>query len=158
MPTSKTTHQFGDLEIQPYFNTITFDGVTSQLSPRVMDVLVHLVENSDRIVSANELLETFWTDRVVEESTIRRHISQVRTALGDSAKEAKYIKTVSKRGYQAVAPIKVFSAPVLVKDEVQQPQAAGNEVSQLPAQPEITPESYICPVFRQSVCGFSRFP
>ena len=72
-----------------------------QVSPRGMDVLVHLLKNSDRIVPANELLETFWTDRVVEESTIHRHISQIRTALGDSAKEAKYIKTVSKRGYQA---------------------------------------------------------
>ncbi|MFT6434529.1 MAG: DNA-binding winged helix-turn-helix (wHTH) protein [Candidatus Azotimanducaceae bacterium] len=34
-----------------------------------MDVLVHLVENSDRIVSASELLETFCTNSVVEEST-----------------------------------------------------------------------------------------
>jgi hypothetical protein len=34
-----------------------------------MDVLVHLVENSVRIVSASELLETFCTNSVVEEST-----------------------------------------------------------------------------------------
>jgi TolB-like protein/DNA-binding winged helix-turn-helix (wHTH) protein/Tfp pilus assembly protein PilF len=111
LPSPNTTHQFGDFEIQPDFNTITCDDVTSQLSPRVMDVLMHLIKNSDRVVPANELLATFWTDRVVEESTIHRHISQIRTALGDSAKEAKYIKTVSKRGYQAVAPIKIISAP-----------------------------------------------
>ena len=123
MPTANTTHQFGDFEIQPDFNTITHDGLTSQLSPRVMDVLMHLIENSDRIVPANELLETFWADRVVEESTIHRHISQVRIALGDSAKEAKYIKTVSKRGYQAVAPIKVFSAPVVVDNAASPPPA-----------------------------------
>ena len=96
-----TTYLFGDCEIQPDFNTISRDGDMRQVSPRGMDVLVHLLKNSDRIVPANELLETFWTDRVVEESTIHRHISQIRTALGDSAKEAKYIKTVSKRGYQA---------------------------------------------------------
>jgi len=145
LPTSSTTHQFGDFEIQPDFNTITHDGVTKQLSPRVMDVLMHLIENSDRIVPANELLQTFWADRVVEESTIHRHISQVRTALGDSAKEAKYIKTVSKRGYQAVAPIKVFSAPVLVKDKAEQSLLSEpvNEANQTPAQSEVTAVPYV---------------
>ena len=85
-----------------------------------MDLLTHLIKNSDRIVPANELLETFWADRVVEESTIHRHISQIRTALGDSAKEAKYIKTVSKRGYQAVAPIKVYAAEAPTENKHEQ--------------------------------------
>ncbi|MFT6436202.1 MAG: TolB-like protein/DNA-binding winged helix-turn-helix (wHTH) protein [Candidatus Azotimanducaceae bacterium] len=139
LPPPNTTHQFGEFEIQPDFNTITRDGLTSQLSPRVMDVLMHLIKNSDRIVPANELLETFWTDRVVEESTIHRHISQIRAALGDSAKEASYIKTVSKRGYQAVAAIKVISAPVPaeakvhpVPDEPAQSSAQADSGSETP--------------------------
>jgi TolB-like protein/DNA-binding winged helix-turn-helix (wHTH) protein/Tfp pilus assembly protein PilF len=145
LPNSNTTHQFGDFEIQPDFNTITRDDVISQLSPRVMDVLMHLIENSHRIVPADELLETFWTDRVVEESTIHRHISQVRAALGDSAKEAKYIKTVSKRGYQAVATIKIFSAPVVVKNEAEEPLLRGSvsQSNQTHAESEITPEPYV---------------
>ena len=40
----------------------------------------------------------------------------IRTAVGDSAREAKYIKTVSKRGYQAVAPVIKQAAAPLEKD------------------------------------------
>jgi DNA-binding winged helix-turn-helix (wHTH) protein/TolB-like protein len=122
-----TTCQFGEFEIQPDFNTITHGDTTVSLSPRVMDVLMHLIKNNDRVVPANELLETFWADRIVEESTIHRHISQIRTALGDSAKEAKYIKTVSKRGYQAVALVTVVaSEPVKTQ-------------SQTPSEPQTQP-------------------
>ena len=122
MPTSKNSYQFGEFEIQPDHNTISSDGMPVQISPRVMDVMVYLIENNDRIVSANELLEAFWTDRIVEESTIHRHISQIRAALGDSAREANYIKTVSKRGYQAVAPIKEIA--VLESAGVNKPKTA----------------------------------
>jgi TolB-like protein/DNA-binding winged helix-turn-helix (wHTH) protein/Tfp pilus assembly protein PilF len=138
LPPPNTTHQFGDFDIQPDFNTITHDDVTRQLSPRVMDVLMHLIKNSDRVVPANELLETFWTDRVVEESTIHRHISQIRTALGDSAKEAKYIKTVSKRGYQAVAPIKVITAPLPTDNKAHH---VTSETTEPPAKSESTSAS-----------------
>ena len=137
-----TTWQFGDFEIQPDFNTITRDGATSQLSPRVMDVLVHLIKNSDRIVPSDELLETFWAGRVVEESTIHRHISKVRIALGDSAKEAKYIKTVSKRGYQAVASIRAVAAIAPAKPEIVEVRGdqPNREIAQTAAYSGIAPD------------------
>ena len=92
------------------------EGVGHQLPPRAMDVLIYLIKHNDRVVSGGELLDTFWVGRVVEESTIHRQISRIRTAVGDSAREAKYIKTVSKRGYQAVAPVIKQAAAPLEKD------------------------------------------
>jgi len=68
-----------------------------------MEVLVHLITNSNRVVSIDELLETYWPGLVVEESTVHRVISQIRSSLGDSASNPKYIKTISKRGYKAIA-------------------------------------------------------
>lgn len=94
---------FGDVEIRPDLNLIFQQGVEKTVSPRVMDILVYLVVHHERVVSSDELLEQFWSGRVVEESTIHRHISQIRSLLGDSAREPQYIKTVSKRGYQAIA-------------------------------------------------------
>ena len=94
---------FGDVEIRPDLNLIFQQGEEKTVTPRVMDILVYLVVNRERVVSSDELLAQFWPGRVVEESTIHRHISQIRSLLGDSAREPQYIKTVNKRGYQAIA-------------------------------------------------------
>lgn len=72
-----------------------------------MDVLVYLANHRDRIVSVDELLTTLWQDRVVQESAIHARINQLRTALNDSAKNPRYIKTVIKRGYQAIAEVSI---------------------------------------------------
>lgn len=60
------------------------------------------IQNRDRVVAQQELLETHWTGRVVEESTLHRVINQLRKALDDLARDPRYIRTISKRGYQAI--------------------------------------------------------
>ncbi len=97
--------QFGGVQIQAELNELVRDGETIKVSPRVMDVLVYLISHRDRVVPTDELLEHFWPGRIVEESTVHRLISQMRNALGDSASEQDFIKTISKRGYQAVATV-----------------------------------------------------
>ncbi len=115
--------EFGGVLIQPDLNTVVREGEVTKVSPRVMDVLVYLVEHRDRVVPADELLETFWEGRIVEESTVHRLISQIRGALGDSASEQRFIKTVSKRGYQAVASVDTAHVvPHSVADPVELPE------------------------------------
>ncbi|MDG1302809.1 MAG: TIR domain-containing protein, partial [Pseudomonadales bacterium] len=116
MHSPSTSFLFGEVEIQPDQNTVIKEGVGHQLPARAMDVLIYLIKHNDRVVSGGELLDTFWVGRVVEESTIHRQISKIRIAVGDSAREAKYIKTVSKRGYQAVAPVIKQAVVPLEKD------------------------------------------
>ena len=77
-----------------------------------MEVLVHLIEHRETVVTTEELLQTYWPGRIVEESTLHRLVSQMRQALGDSARSPKYIRTVSKRDYQAIAPAEVLSRAV----------------------------------------------
>ncbi|MDA1299788.1 MAG: winged helix-turn-helix domain-containing protein [Proteobacteria bacterium] len=105
MAPSPLVCRFGDYRIDQQYNAVEKGGETTSVSPLVMDVLVHLIRYRDRVVSAEELLTTFWPGRIVEESTVHRVISQIRNALGDSARDAMYIRTVSKRGYQAVAEV-----------------------------------------------------
>ena len=97
--------QFGEFVIDGTRNTVTSSAGSQQVPARVMDVLLYLMKHRDRVVSTDELLSTFWEGRIVEESTIHRIISQIRSALGDSARNPRYIRTVSKRGYQAVAEV-----------------------------------------------------
>ena len=71
------------------------------LTPKEFGILVLLVENSDRIVTKEELLESVWKDTFVEEATLARNISWLRKKLADGgAGGAKIIETVPKRGYR----------------------------------------------------------
>lgn len=100
-------YQFGEFLVEPLQNQVSTSAGPRSLEPRTMDVLVYLIENRDRVVSSDELLEKLWPDRIVEESTIHRRINQLRKALDDSAANSKYIKTFVKRGYQAIAEVSI---------------------------------------------------
>jgi DNA-binding winged helix-turn-helix (wHTH) protein len=75
------------------------------LTPKAYAVLVYLVEHAGRPVTSDELLEAAWSGRVIEPQAVRKHILEVRTALGDRPKNSLFIETVTKRGYRFIAPV-----------------------------------------------------
>jgi DNA-binding response OmpR family regulator len=42
------------------------------VEPQVFDLLVYLLENRDRVVSKDDLLDKIWSGRIVSESTLTR--------------------------------------------------------------------------------------
>jgi DNA-binding winged helix-turn-helix (wHTH) protein len=75
------------------------------LTPKAFAVLTHLVEHAGRLVSQDELLEAVWPNTVVEPQSVKKHILDVRTALGDRPKNSLFIETIPKRGYRFIAPV-----------------------------------------------------
>ena len=80
------------------------------LTPKAFAVLAHLVEHAGRLVSQDELLEAVWPDTVVEPQSVKKHILDVRTALGDRPKNSLFIETIPKRGYRFIAPVSESTA------------------------------------------------
>lgn len=76
-----------------------------------MDVLVHLAANPERVVSKEELLEVVWGGAFVEEGALAQAIHSLRKALGDDARQPRFIQTVPKRGYRLVAGVEPRSEP-----------------------------------------------
>ena len=76
-----------------------------RLTPKAFGVLRYLVEHAGRLVTQNELLEALWPDTFVQPEVIKSHILDVRTALGDGAKNPQFIETLPRRGYRFIAPI-----------------------------------------------------
>jgi DNA-binding winged helix-turn-helix (wHTH) protein len=82
------------------------DGTENKrLEPLVFDTLVYLIENRDRIVPKDELIEKLWSGRVITDSALNTCIRSIRKALDDSRDKQKYIRTFPKRGFQFVARI-----------------------------------------------------
>ncbi|MEM8651588.1 MAG: alpha/beta fold hydrolase [Pseudomonadota bacterium] len=68
------------------------------IEPQVFALLHLLVENADRMVSRDEIIETVWKGRFISEAAVASRISMARSALGDDGKQQRYIKTVHGQG------------------------------------------------------------
>lgn len=81
------------------------------LSRKTFDLLIHLMENADRVVSKDELLRVLWPDSFVEENNLTQHIFLLRKALSKHPSGIKMIETAPGRGYRFVVPVEVELRP-----------------------------------------------
>jgi pimeloyl-ACP methyl ester carboxylesterase/DNA-binding winged helix-turn-helix (wHTH) protein len=68
------------------------------VEPQVFDLLVYLLQNRDRVVSKDDLLEAVWGGRIVSESTLTSRINAARRAVGDSGEQQALIRTIARKG------------------------------------------------------------
>jgi eukaryotic-like serine/threonine-protein kinase len=76
-----------------------------RIPPKAFDVLRYLVENPERLVTQDELLEALWPDTYVNPEVLRKYILDVRKILGDRPDRPEFIETLPKRGYRFVAAV-----------------------------------------------------
>jgi len=63
------------------------------------------VERAGEVVEKRELLRRVWPGMVVEEATLRVHINTLRRTLREGEAGARYVESVTGRGYRFVAPV-----------------------------------------------------
>lgn len=76
-----------------------------KLEPKVMEVLICLIEHRGEVVSKDYLINTIWPDVIVVEQSLNRSVSIIRKALGDAPAKPKFIETISKKGYRFIYPV-----------------------------------------------------
>ena len=92
--------------VQPSLNIVSSEGTTNHVEPKVMRVLVCLIEHAGEAVSKESIFHTVWPDTFVTDDVLKRSISELRRAFEDDAREPRFIQTISKRGYRLIAPVK----------------------------------------------------
>lgn len=75
------------------------------LTPKQFDLLTYFVENAGRVAKKSELLEAIWADAYVEEATLARNISWLRSKLEEHTGGEPLIETVPKLGYRFTAEV-----------------------------------------------------
>jgi TolB-like protein len=65
------------------------------------------------VVTKDELFQAVWPQTVVSDDALTTSILELRQALGDNARQPRYIETVYRRGYRFIAPVAVPTAEVL---------------------------------------------
>lgn len=97
---------FEDCVLDPDRRELTRGSEPVALGPQVFDLLAYLIQNRDRVVSKDDLLNGVWGGRVVSESTVTSHINAVRKAIGDSGEEQRLVRTVARKGFRFVGDVK----------------------------------------------------
>ena len=70
-----------------------------RLSPKAFDLLAALIEQRPRVIDKADLHRRIWPDTHVVDANLNVLIAEIRRALEDSPREAKYIRTVHAVGY-----------------------------------------------------------
>src|SRR5271157_2692213 len=103
--TVATNFRFGPWLVEPSLNTVSRNGSSIHLSPKVMGVLVCLAQHAGDPVPKETLLQTVWPDTFVGDDVLKGCISELRRALEDDARDSRIIQTIPKSGYRLIAPV-----------------------------------------------------
>ena len=105
-------YEFGDFELDALRRVLVSraDGRQVEVTGRVLEALVYLVERPGQLVDKKALIEALWPHAVVEEGSLTQTIHTLRRALGERPGEHRYIATVPGRGYRFVAEVNVRAA------------------------------------------------
>ncbi len=76
------------------------------IEPKAFDLLTFLVQQRDRVVSKNDLLQAVWGGRIVSESALTTRINAVRRAIGDDGAAQRLIRTFTRRGVRFIGAVR----------------------------------------------------
>ncbi len=93
-------YTFPPFRMDPVRRTLTRDGERIDLTARLFDTLLYLVENHHRVVSRDELERAIWGGRNVAGANVAVAISALRRCLQTPGSPSDVIKTISGQGYR----------------------------------------------------------
>ncbi len=100
---------FGPFRLDLERRELIQNGTPLHIRAREFDILLTLIERAPDFVSKEELTERVWPSTTVSEVNLRVQVGALRRILGDGVNNAKYILSVTGRGYAFCAPVAVES-------------------------------------------------
>jgi DNA-binding winged helix-turn-helix (wHTH) protein len=95
-------YHFGEFVLSPRRRLLLRSGAEQPLIPRYFDLLLLLIERRGEAVHRQRIFEAVWRDVVVSDSALTQAIRTIRRTLGDDPREPRFVRTVSRHGYQFV--------------------------------------------------------
>lgn len=100
-------HSFGTFTFDSGSLELAREGRRVALEPQPARALARLLAGAGELVSREEMRAAIWGDdtHVDYDRGLAYCIGQVRTALGDSGDNPRFVQTLPKRGFRFVAPV-----------------------------------------------------
>ena len=120
---------FDRFELDVERRALLHRGEPVHLSPKAFVLLERLITEAPRALSKKDLTDTLWPDTFVEESNLSSLIAELRSSLGDTRGDAKFIRTVHGFGYSFCCAVNPSEGPkraaTLIFDGVEIPLHEG---------------------------------
>lgn len=104
---AKRTLRFGIYEADLAAGELRKNGRKIRLQEQPFQILALLLEHPGEVVTREEIQQKLWpSDTFVDfDHGLNTAINKIRTALGDSAVNPRFVETLAKRGYRFLAPV-----------------------------------------------------
>lgn len=96
---------FSDFRVETASQILRRGDAEIHISKLPFQVLNFLLENRERVVSRDELLEKFWDGHNVYDDALRKAIGAIRHALDDTSRNPLFIETRYGKGYRFIADV-----------------------------------------------------
>jgi TolB-like protein len=127
-------HAFGEYRMDVDARELRRGEAVVPLEPQVFELLRILIENRERVVGRDELIERIWGGRFVSDAAVSSRIKSARQAIGDDGKRQEMIRTLHGVGFRFVgAPGAATVGRAAAEPETQ----AHHEAPQTAAAPSI---------------------
>lgn len=93
---------FEDFELDAGAFELRQAGKPLAIEPKAISLLLLLIENKDRLLGKEEIIDVIWDGRAISDSSLSTAIKTLRQALGDDGKQQRLIKTVHGKGFRFV--------------------------------------------------------
>jgi TolB-like protein/DNA-binding winged helix-turn-helix (wHTH) protein/tetratricopeptide (TPR) repeat protein len=120
-----TDFRVGAWLVRPSLNTVSRNGASIHVQPKVMEVLVSLASQPGEAIPKDQLLKTVWPDTFVTDDVLVGSISELRRVFEDDAREPHFIQTIPKRGYRLIASVEPSNGVLDNTPVPQSPQTGG---------------------------------
>ncbi|MDR7067773.1 DNA-binding winged helix-turn-helix (wHTH) protein/tetratricopeptide (TPR) repeat protein [Pseudoxanthomonas japonensis] len=118
---STVRYRLDDLVIDLERQRVERDGERLSVAGLSFQLLRHLVEQGDRVVGFDELIQRVWAPAVVSEETVTQRVKLLRQALGDDGRSPRYLRSVRGQGYQLC--VRPYALPGIASADVPAPRA-----------------------------------
>ena len=90
---------FGEFVLDSDARELLGGGRPVKLSPKAFELLLALVEARPKALSKSDLQDRLWPDTFVVEANLSNLVGELRAALGDDPRAARFVRTVHGFGY-----------------------------------------------------------
>jgi TolB-like protein len=112
-------------------------GTLVPVEPQVFDLLEFLIQNRERVVSKDDLVGAIWNGRAISESALSNRINGARSAVEDTGKDQRFIRTLPRKGVRFVGAVREDQESPPAAGPTKQPAESARAEPSLPDRPSI---------------------
>jgi DNA-binding winged helix-turn-helix (wHTH) protein/TolB-like protein len=107
-----SSYRFGVFEFNGATLELRRNGTLVSIEPQPARALLRLLDRAGEVITRDELKDAVWSKEthVDFDRGLAYLISQIRSALGDSAENPRFVQTLPRKGYKFIAPVQILAA------------------------------------------------